>query len=145
MPLSCNFLSHATQSLAFLIGSYVNRMYICPCKMRGLHFTPQETDHGALLSRGGRLMLTILSFPYATAGWRPPCGQALPAHACAAAGAHGRRGLRAHPRERSRLATAQVKPLPLFILAGAASRAHARQGAQILICSRKAHLATAQL
>ena len=67
MPLSCTFLSHVTQSLAFLTGSYVNRIYICPCKMRGLHFTSQETDHGALLCRGGRLMLTILSFPYATA------------------------------------------------------------------------------
>ena len=49
---------------------------------------------------------------------RPLGGQPLPAYACAAAGAHGWRGLRAHPREESRLATAQVGCLPMISFNG---------------------------
>ena len=49
------------------MGSSVNRTYNCPRRMRGLSSVSQEIDCEKLLCRGGRLMLTILSFPYATA------------------------------------------------------------------------------
>ena len=66
MSLSCSFLSPVTHACP-LQSSYLNRIDLCSCKIRGVYLTSQEVDHGTFLCRGGRLMLTILTFPYATA------------------------------------------------------------------------------